>query len=52
LSISTVFALAGDKVFKDHFTGFSDDFRPRAVASSADWIKVEYDQSKPDFLAN
>ncbi len=35
---------------RGHFTGLFDEFRLRDAASSADWIKAEYDQAQPGFL--
>lgn len=45
-----VFGSNDKRSWQGHFIGLFDEFRLRAAPSSADWIKAEYEQSKPDFL--
>ena len=45
-----VFGSNDRRCWQGHFTGLFDEFRLRDTASSADWIKAEYDQSRSGFL--
>lgn len=45
-----VFGSNDRRCWQGHFTGLFDEFRLRAEASSADWVKAEYEQSNHDFL--
>ena len=45
-----VFGSNDRRSWQGHFTGLFDEFRLRDAASSADWVKAEYDQAKPGFL--
>ena len=47
-----VFGSNDRRSWQGHFTGLFDEFRLRDAASSADWIKAEYDQAKPGFLTS
>lgn len=46
-----VFGSNDRRSWQGHFIGLFDEFRLRASASSADWVKAEFDQSKPGFLS-
>ena len=45
-----VFGSNDRRSWQGHFTGLFDEFRLRDAASSADWVKAEYDQASPGFL--
>ena len=47
-----VFGAKDKAMVRGHFTGLFDEFRLHDAASSADWIKAEYDQADPGFLTS